>query len=402
MTFSFKICAHLRNLRMPLFSFLFLMTTAADNTYWIALNMVPGVGAITYRKLLNAFGSPEAVFAASAAQLRKIPGLHAKIVQNIVSFDASDRVQRELDAIRQHNVSIMTWNDPDYPGHLRQIFDPPPILYLKGQPLAADEIMVAVVGSRKASTYGRVTAETLCRELAVKGITVVSGLARGIDSAAHRGSLKAGGRTIAVMGCGVDVVYPPENTRLYEEILEHGAILSELPMHTKPDRGNFPARNRIISGLSLGTVVVEAGYQSGALITADTALEQGREVFAVPGNINSAGSKGTNRLIKQGAGLVERAEDILQELSLAISQNVTLSGADAQQPELPLTPPQPPPPDLTDEEQRIYALLEDQPVHIDTLTTRSQLPSGTVSAILMMLEMKNVIRQLAGKMFVRM
>lgn len=376
-------------------SFFSLMHDIEAKKYWIALNMISGVGAITYRKLLNAFGSPEQVFSAPSHLLKTIPGISAKVVQNIVSFGFPDRVKQELEAIEKYQIQIITWEDPEYPEPLKTIFDPPPIIYLKGNRFQHHEIMVAVVGSRKASTYGRVTTEKICRELALKGVTVVSGMARGIDSAAHRGALKAGGQTIAVMGCGVDVIYPPENRQLYDEIVEKGAIISELPMHTKPDRGNFPARNRIISGMSLGTVVVEADIRSGALITADTALEQGREVFAVPGNINSASSRGTNRLIKQGAALIECADDILHGLSLAISHELR-----DIQPELPLAEKKPLP-SLTEDEQQIYDLIDNQPIHIDEITIRSQLPSGTVSAILMMLEMKNVIRQLAGKMFMR-
>lgn len=364
--------------------------------FWIALNMVPGVGPSTFRKLLNAFGSPAQVFATPPHVLKTVPGVNAKVVQEIASFGNSDRLKKELELIEKQQIALMTWEDPEYPRLLKAIFDPPPVIYLRGHRFQEHEIMVAVVGSRKASTYGRGTAEKICSELALKGVTVVSGLARGIDSAAHQGALKAGGRTIAVMGCGVDVIYPPENTRLYEEILAKGAIISEFPMRTKPDRGNFPARNRIISGMCLGTVVVEAGVQSGALITADTALEQGREVFAVPGNVNSASSRGANRLIKQGATLVEQADDILHALSLPISHELK-----DLQPELPFKEKKSPPA-LTEEEQRLYHLFDNQPIHIDELTVRSQLPSGAVSAILMMLEMKNAIRQLAGKMFVRL
>jgi len=376
-------------------SFFSLMQDIEAKKYWIALNMVPGVGAITYRKLLNVFGSPEHVLSAPPHMLKTIPGISDKVVQNIVNFGFPDRVKKELEAIEKHQIHIITCEDNEYPEHLKVIFDPPPIMYLKGNRLQHHEIMVAVVGSRKASTYGRITAEKICSELALKGVVVVSGMARGIDSAAHRGTLKAGGRTIAVMGCGANVIYPPENKQLYDEIVEKGTIISEFPMHTKPDRGNFPTRNRIISGMSLGTVVVEAGIRSGALITADMALEQGREVFAVPGNITSASSRGTNRLIKQGAVLVERADDILHELSIPISHE--LKGL---QPELPLGK-KTPLPSLTEDEQRIYDLIENQPIHIDEITIRSKFPSGMVSAILMMLEMKNVIRQLAGKMFVR-
>lgn len=377
------------------------MSDFDQKKYWVALNMVPGVGAVTFRKLLNAIGSPEQVFAAAPAQLKAIPGISEKVVQHITQFNVSDLVQKEFEAITRRQVSLLTWDDVSYPQALKTIFDPPPVLYLRGNPLQPHDIMVAVVGSRKATTYGRTTAEKLCSELALKGVTIVSGMARGIDSAAHKGALKAGGKTIAVLGCGVDVVYPPENEKLYAEIIEKGTLLSEFPMHTKPDRGNFPSRNRIISGMCLGTVVVEAGIESGALITADMALEQGRDVFAVPGNINSPSSQGTNRLIKQGAALVEHADDILQVLSLPIARDLNQIASDtAIQPELPFTP-SVPPPDLTGDEQCLYNLLSTQPMHIDELTIQSHLPSGTVSALLMMLEMKNVIRQLAGKMFVR-
>ncbi|MBD3309001.1 DNA-protecting protein DprA [candidate division KSB3 bacterium] len=362
---------------------------------WIALNMVPGVGAVNFRKLLNALGSPEHVFSASISTLMRIPGIHEKTARKIKQFGFPDHVARELEAIKTHQVTIITLEDPEYPEQLKTIFDPPPLLYVKGHPLRRHEPMIAVVGCRKASTYGRTVTEKLCGELAVKGLTVISGMARGIDSAAHRGTLKAGGRTIAVLGCGVDVVYPPENTPLYREIIEKGSVISEFPMHTKPDRGNFPARNRVISGMSLGTVVVEAGNHSGALITADTALEQGRDVFAVPGNVTSAGSKGTNRLIKQGATLIEHADDVLNALPLEISREVQ-----GMQPDLPLLT-EPQLPTLTPDEHQIFTLITHQPIHIDEITIRAQLPSSQVSATLMMLEMKNAIRQIAGKMFVR-
>lgn len=364
--------------------------------YWIALNMVPGVGPVTYRKLLNHFGTPEQVLSASLHDLMVVPGLSDRIARELVNFGWPNRIDKELDAIAQQQIQLLTWDDEEYPALLKTIFDPPPVLYMKGQLERFRDILIAIVGSRKATTYGRTVAENLSRELAIKGIGVVSGLARGIDSAAHTGALKGGGKTVAVLGCGIDVIYPPENDRLYAEILEQGALLSEFPMHTKPDRGNFPARNRIISGLSLGTVVIEAGRQSGALITADMALEQGRDVFAVPGNITSPSSRGTNRLIKQGAHLVQHADDILHALSLEISQQISTS-----QPELPFQAPPSPPLALTADEQRIYDLLSAQPLHIDALTIQSQLPSGKVSATLMMLEMKGAVKQQAGKMFVR-
>lgn len=358
--------------------------------------MVPGVGPITYRKLLNHFSTPEHVFAATLSALLAVPGINERVAHAILDFAWDDRIDQELDEIAKHQIRLLTWDDAEYPARLRTIFDPPPVLYARGHPECFQDILIAIVGSRRATAYGRAVAEKLSRELVIKGVSIVSGLARGIDSAAHVGALKGGGKTVAVLGCGVDVVYPPEHERLYTEICEHGALLSEFPLRSRPDRGNFPARNRIISGLSLGTVVVEADLQSGALITADMALEQGRDVFAVPGNITSPSSRGTNRLLKQGAQLVEHADDILHALSIEISQQIS-----AGQPELPFHAPAPPPLSLTADEQRIYDLLSAQPQHIDALTVQSQLPSGAVSATLMMLEMKGAVKQQAGKLFVR-
>ncbi len=380
------------------------MSDLETKKYWIALNMVPGVGAITYRKLLNAFQTPEGVFSAPPHLLRAIPGIHEKAVNHILRFEVTASLEKEFMEIEKHHVHVITWDDDEYPEQLKMIFDPPPLLYVKGNVFQSYEVMISVVGSRKASTYGRTVCEHLCREFAVKGMSVVSGMARGIDSAAHRGTLKANGRTIAVLGCGVDVIYPPENARLYDQILEKGAIISELPMSTKPDRGNFPARNRIISGMSLATVVVEAGGQSGALITADMALEQGRDVFAVPGNITSASSKGTNRLIKQGAALIEHADDVLNAIPLELSREIQqglqqeFSPRPTRSAEQPGTLSLPP---LTPTEQQVFDVIEQQPLHIDQIIVRTDLPSGTVSATLMMLEMKNVIRQISGKMFLR-
>jgi DNA processing protein len=382
------------------------MSDLDKKKYWIALSMVPGVGAISFRKLLNAFESPEQVFAASESSLKAVPGLAEKTIRNILRFGFPDSVKKELDAIERERVHLLTLDDSNYPEQLRNIFDPPPVLYVKGRLPRPHEVMIAVVGSRKSSTYGRNVAESLCRELSLKGVTLVSGMARGIDSAAHRGTLKADGETIAVLGCGVNIIYPPENSRLYHEILERGAIISELSISAKPDRGNFPARNRIISGMSMGTVVVEAGLRSGALITADMALEQGRDVFAVPGNINSACSQGTNRLLKQGAELVEHADDVLNALPVEICQEChqklqeeldfssapTNRASPAQDTEIA---------SLHDHEKLVFQQLGQEPLHIDDIGVRTHLPSATVSASLIVLEMKNLIRQSAGKMFSR-
>jgi len=392
-----------------------------DKLYWLALSLVQGVGAILFKRLVEAFGSPRSVFEASPAALQQIPGVGSKTAYHINRFLKTDTLRKQLQLIEKHRVQIVTFNEEAYPELLRTIFDPPPVLYVKGTLSEKDRLAVAVVGSRKSSTYGRSTAEKMGADLAAKGITVVSGLARGIDSFAHRGALKGSGRTIAVLGNGVDQIYPIENRSLYEEVVEKGAVISEFPMGTPPDRKNFPVRNRIISGLSLGIVVVEAGDRSGALITADQALEQGREVFAIPGNISSYTSRGTHRLIKQGAKLVETVEDILEELSLphrlaksgvrgegsAIQgQNPvgSLRGKEAAPSgELSLFKEEaaPSPSDLTEEEDLVYAVIGSEPIHVDEIIHHLQRPTGFVLRVLMMLEMKNRIKQLSGKRFIR-
>ncbi len=281
--------------------------------YWIALRAVEEVGCVGFRTLLQAFSSPRAVFSATAQTLQVIPGIGPKTADHIRSFSDWGMAEREIERARELEVAIVTCEDPIYPRNLLNIYDYPPLLYVQGS-LCPEEICVAVVGSRLASVYGRYTTEKISRELALQGITVVSGLARGIDAAAHRGALAGKGRTIAVLGCGLDIVYPPENEGLAGAVVAHGALITEFPFGTPPNAPNFPSRNRIISGISLGVVVVEAGEKSGSLITARIAAEQGRSVFAVPGEIGAAGSRGTHRLIKQGARLVENIEDILEEI----------------------------------------------------------------------------------------
>ncbi|HWP45810.1 MAG TPA: DNA-processing protein DprA [Candidatus Limnocylindrales bacterium] len=393
-----------------------------NRIYWLALSLVQGVGAILFKRLIEAFGSPRNVFEASPEALQQVDGVGAKTAHHIKTFFKTDILRKQLQLLEKHRVQIVTLSDSNYPELLRNIFDPPPVLYVKGTFSERDQLAVAVVGSRKSSSYGRLTAEKICLDLVSRGVTIVSGLARGIDSFAHRGALKGGGRTIAVLGNGVDCIYPRENRRLYEAIVEKGAVISEFPLGTPPDRKNFPVRNRIISGLSLGVVVVEAGDQSGALITADQALEQGREVLAIPGNVSSYTSRGTHRLIKQGAKLVETAEDILEELSLSrigagtqiqpllsnssrsipphsperkgmISSSPFLKGLKGE-----TTPPLE---DLTEDEKSVYAVIGSEPLHVDEIVHRLQRPAGFVLGVLMMLEMKNKIKQLSGKMFIR-
>ncbi|HLB94698.1 MAG TPA: DNA-processing protein DprA, partial [Nitrospiria bacterium] len=282
---------------------------------WLALKAVPGLGDVLYKRLIEKFGSPHAVFAAPESELLSVEGLRLPIAQAIRTGTAAEAVSKELDGLEKNGVEIVTILDEDYPELLRQIHDPPPFLYVRGELLPEDQKALAIVGSRQCSEYGRAVSRRMGQELARRGFTIVSGLARGIDGAAHEGALSVGGRTLGVLGCGVDVAYPLEHLSLKEAISKQGAVISEFPLATAPVPENFPRRNRVISGLCLGVIVVEAADQSGALITATSALEQGREVFAVPGPIGSKTSVGTHRLIKQGAKLIEGVEDILEEIS---------------------------------------------------------------------------------------
>jgi len=281
--------------------------------YWVWLSSIEGIGSRRIHNLLQHFGMPKNIWDASEGELAGAPDIGYKLASAVYSPENKKAVDRLLSKIDKEGIRVLTLESPDYPSNLKNIYDPPPVLYLKGSLLPDDTLALGVVGSRTATAYGLKTAQELALGLASRGITVVSGMARGIDTMAHTGALAGGGRTIAVLGSGIDVVYPPENKRLYEKIQKSGAVISEFIPGTKPLAGNFPARNRIISGLSLGVIVVEAAEKSGSLITADFALEQGREVFAVPGNISSGQSVGTNNLIKQGAKIVTRIEDILEE-----------------------------------------------------------------------------------------
>jgi DNA processing protein len=383
--------------------------------YWIALRAVEEVGCVGFRTLLQAFSSPRAVFSATAQTLQVIPGIGPKTADHIRSFSDWGMAEREIERARELEVAIVTCEDPIYPRNLLNIYDYPPLLYVQGS-LCPEEICVAVVGSRLASVYGRYTTEKISRELALQGITVVSGLARGIDAAAHRGALAGKGRTIAVLGCGLDIVYPPENEGLAGAVVAHGALITEFPFGTPPNAPNFPSRNRIISGISLGVVVVEAGEKSGSLITARIAAEQGRSVFAVPGEIGAAGSRGTHRLIKQGAMLVENVEDILEEIlpqterSPSASKEPSVSSrmdASAPDPEKTTAPgdtlPQGVPrmAGLGNQEQRLLSLIPSRPVDIDTLITSSGLTAQEVLNALLILELRGLIRQMPGKQFLR-
>ena len=367
--------------------------SAEDTKDWITLNMIPGVGSLTFRRLVKFFGSPSAVLNAQLRELVMVRGITPAVCQNIINYRDSIQIDRELNLISQHNCKVITMEDENYPTPLKAIYDPPPMLYVKGELLAGDSYSISVVGTRNATNYGKMVAEQLSNQLASRGITIVSGMAHGIDTAAHNGALNAGGRTIAIMGNGLDIIYPAENLRLFEKIISSGAAISELPMGTQPHRGMFPRRNRLISGISLGTLIVEASKKSGALITADCALEQGREVFAVPGQIFSEMSKGTHEFIKQGAKLVDSVEDILDELP---SYTFQPSADEDIKKEDTLTELQ-----LPQDESAVWNVISTSPVHIDDISRQSKLPAFKVSSALVMLELKGLVQQLAGKMFVR-
>ena len=364
--------------------------------YWLALKFIEDIGNVTYIHLIDAFGSPRNVFHAPVNTLTKVPRITRKIASDIKGFSNWEKVEKEYDLAEKSNVSILTSQSPLYPQGLLNIYDYPPLLYVKGT-LSEKDIYISVVGSRIASTYGKFTTERLCRELAFKGITIVSGMARGIDSAAHRGSLSGNGRTVAVLGSGIDVIYPPENKELYDKIASNGAVITEFPFSTLPKGPHFPARNRIISGMSLGVVVVEASEKSGSLITARTALEQGREVFAVPGSIDSPGTKGTHKLIRDGAKLIENVYDILEEILPQIEGRTDPpSSADSTE-SGPLRSSDHN--DLEEGEREILDLMEKRPRHIDSIITKSGCTANDVLNTLLSLELKGYIEQLAGKHF---
>ncbi|MFN2595667.1 MAG: DNA-processing protein DprA [Pyrinomonadaceae bacterium] len=367
--------------------------------------MTPGVGPRAAARLLERFGSAEGVYTALRAELERLR-LKPEAVESIVLRDRHEEAERELERVRGLGADVLVLDDGTYPHLLREIADPPITLYVKGDWAACFESpCVAVVGSRRASTYGQNVATMLARDLAGRGVVIVSGLARGIDAAAHRGALEAGGRTVAVLGTGVDEAYPRDHKKLAEEILaKGGALVSQFPLGTPPIPENFPYRNRIISGLSLGVVLVEAAENSGSLITARLALEQSREVFAVPGNITSRNSFGTNYLIKgAGAKLVQTWQDVIAELPQEIAARIL--------------PPEPKkkrgktdnaaastvvPSDLTDDERAVFRLIPtDEPSHIDALAEASKLNLSSLSSALLGLEMRELVRQLPGRCFVR-
>jgi DNA processing protein len=359
----------------------------------VALNMVPKVGSVKVRLLLRHFSSPGKVLEASESALKRVDGISEKTAQSIVKWREYVNIDDEFAKVQKAGLHIVTLLDEEYPNNLKEIYDPPIILYVKGKLEPQDKYSIALVGSRRATLYGRETAQKIAYQLARNSFTVVSGLAYGIDSAAHHGALKGEGRTIAVIGSGFNNPYPPESVEMFDKIAENGAVISEFPMDTHPDKINFPIRNRVISGLSLGIVVIEAPTQSGALITADHALAQNRLVFAVPGRIDAPTFKGNHKLLKQGAKLVESVEDILEEFDYLFPQKEIVKGRfDTEEVKHP---------SLSETEGKIFAALSDGEKYIDDIIGESGLSPTEVSAILLQLEMRRIVKQLPGKLFVR-
>lgn len=352
--------------------------------YWLGFNQVPGIGAKRLRALLDTCGSIEAAWHASEAQLIEA-GLDRRSLQSLIHARQTLDLDQEVQRLHQTQIRTLTWEDAAYPARLQQLDAPPPVLFLRGELLPEDDWAVAVVGTRRATIYGREVAHRLTVTLAGAGVTVVSGLARGIDAVAHRAAMEAGGRTLAVLGNGLDSVYPPEHRDLARQIAGQGALISEHPPGVAPESRNFPARNRIISGLSLGVVVVEGRWTSGAVITAKQALEQGREVFAVPGSILAPSSEGPNRLIKEGATPVLDANDVLEALNL--TQVAQQLDARHMLPEDPT-------------EMRLLDFLSREPRHVDEIRRQADLPVNEITSALAMMELKGMVRQVGGMNYV--
>jgi len=358
----------------------------------LRLAMVRGVGPRIRQTLLERFGSPKAVLAAAESALREVPGVGPKLGRSIAEADRID-VQRELDLCRQHGIDVLAQSHDQYPRMLHEIHDPPGVLFVRGTLKPEDAIAVGIVGTRHASQYGLRQAERLAGSLARAGVTIVSGLARGIDAAAHRGALAAGGRTLAVLASGVLNVYPPEHDKLAEEVTGGGALLSESPPLAEPLSGMFPQRNRLISGLALGVIIVEAAQRSGALITARHAMEQGREVFAVPGRVDSRSARGCHQLIRDGARLVESADDVLEELGPLVEAAPRDDGQVVHHPAELM---------LNELEQKVLAAIGDEATSIDQVVADSGLPVPRVLSTISVLEMRRLVRRLGGTTVVRM
>ncbi|HET9016668.1 MAG TPA: DNA-processing protein DprA [Thermomicrobiaceae bacterium] len=356
-----------------------------EQAYWLGFHLVPGIGATRAARLVEHFGTLEAAWHADGVALRAA-GLNDRAIDSLAAARQRIALDRELARLDQHGVTIVTLADDEYPRLLREISSPPLVLYVRGDLGSVDRPAVAVVGTRRSSSYGREMARRLSTDLAAAGVTVVSGLARGIDGAAHQAALDAGGRTVAVFGCGLDTIYPPEHRRLAEAVVACGAIVSEFPLGTPPDATNFPVRNRLISGLSLGVIVVEAPRRSGALITANFAADQGRTVYAVPGAVVSPGSEGPLQLLRDGATLVTNGEDVLADLDL-VQRQVTQETRQM----LP----------TSREEVAVLERLDGQPRHIDEVALDTGLPVSRLSALLLELQLKGFVRNVGAQHYVR-
>lgn len=360
------------------------MNKTTENKYWIGFSKIPGVGRVKIALLLNMFGSLENAWNASMDELIN-SGLDSKTADSVVRHRNKISLDRELELIEKYHIKVINCESPEYPKLLKEVYDHPPVIFIRGDIKDQDESILAVVGTRRATSYGRQVTEELVTDLAHNGITIVSGLAKGIDAIAHRAALDANGRTIAIFASGLDIVYPPENVKLAREIMEHGALISEHPLGTKPKADNFPRRNRILSGLSRGVLIVESGESGGALITANFAVEQNREVFAVPGNIFSLMSKGPNKLIQEGAKLVRNYMDIIEELNISVAvqqlemKEVTVS-------------------DRT--ESLIINCVSAEPVHIDQICRNSGLDTAIVTSTVAILELKGLVQHVGNLNYV--
>ena len=361
---------------------------------FLALNLLPKIGPIRVRRLMEVFGAPERILSASGNELRQVEGIGPEMAESIGDWENQIDLPEEKRRIEERGIDLLTIEDETYPAALREIHDPPFLLYVKGELIDRDRHAIAIVGSRRATHYGRESARRLSFQLAHAGLTIVSGLARGIDTAAHEAALAAGGRTIAVLGSGVGNIYPPENQALADRIAESGAVVSEFPVLYVPDRQSFPLRNRIISGMSQGILVAEAPSRSGALITANQAMEQGRNVYAVPGPIDRPTSAGCHRLIQDGAKLVTDGRDVMEDLETLFPQSSAAPGLpEKSSPALE---------SLDDSERAVLNAIEDRETDIETIINRSELPSAAVSTALLRLEMKRLVKQLPGKYFVKL
>ncbi len=351
-----------------------------DIKYWVGFSLIPGIGRVRLSQLESYFASLEHAWEATPAELKR-SGLDNGSIRSVTLWRPKISLEAEMEKLARYRVQILTYHDTAYPARLKEIYDYPPLIYIRGSLLPEDEWCLAVVGTRRATVYGRQVTEEIVTDLARSKITIVSGLAKGIDSVAHRSALEAGGRTIAIFACGLDTVYPAENAELARRIMQQGALISDYPLGTRPKADNFPRRNRIMSGLSLGVLVIEADETSGAMITARLALEQNREVFAIPGSILSPASRGTNHLIQEGAKLVRDYTDVLEELNLTtVAHQIEMKE---------IIPP-------SETESRLLKQLSAEPTHIDEVCRSSGLPIATVSSTLAMMELKGLVKQVGA------